>query len=220
MHFYIFITIIGMFFVSGCNMTSPQSTQPSQSPLRIKIASPVKTILSPTPPQASSTASEFSRLEAEYQKAYKLYNSYEYSDAIRICNQILDREPKHYKALTVKGIAICYTDTLQKGMYYIDKALAIKPDFGYARYNKALAYERFGLHEKSLEWYKKALEVEEYVWTYYGIASLYGRIGDVKNTVFYLNKAKALDPVVKVLAPKEEDFKTVWNDPLFTEAMK
>jgi len=73
--------------------------------------------------------------------------------------------------------------------------------------------------DKALEWYNKALEIEEYVWSYYGIASIYGRSGDVNNTMIYLNKAIKLDPGVKEVAKTEHDFQPVKNSKEFQNAV-
>ena len=59
------------------------------------------------------------------------------------------------------------------------------------------------------------LEVEEYLWTYYGIASIYGRKGDVKNTISNLSKAleiadkENIKDSVKEEAQNEADFDNV-----------
>ena len=84
-----------------------------------------------------------------------------------------------------------------EAMSDIDKSLSINPDYGYGRFNKALTYELYGKFDEALEWYNKALEIEDYVWTYYGIASIYGRRGDVYNAVEYLKKAIEINSAVK-----------------------
>ncbi len=45
-------------------------------------------------------------------------------------------------------------------MKNIDKSLDIKPDYGYARFNKALAYELYERFDEALKWYDKALDIE------------------------------------------------------------
>ncbi|ETJ29007.1 TPR Domain protein, partial [human gut metagenome] len=56
-------------------------------------------------------------------------------------------------------------------------------NYGYGRFNKALTYELYNQFDESLKWYNKALEVEEYVWTYYGIASLISFSSSTTNTL-------------------------------------
>ncbi|SJT83751.1 Uncharacterised protein [Clostridioides difficile] len=66
-------------------------------------------------------------------------------------------------------------------------------------------------------WYNKNLEIENYIWTYYGIASIYGRRGDVQNTVKYLSKAIEIDEVVKKEARDEADFNPVRDSKEFKD---
>ena len=73
--------------------------------------------------------------------------------------------------------------------------------------------------KNALKWYNKALEVEEYVWTYYGISSIYGRRGDIDNTMKYLNKAIEMDASVKEVAKEEEDFDPVKDFEAFKKAV-
>nr|WP_281418717.1 hypothetical protein [Clostridium frigoris] len=94
-------------------------------------------------------------------------------------------------------------------MQQIDNSLKLKPNYGYARFNKALAYELFGYYTKAITWYKKDLEVEKFEWSYYGIASIYGRKGDINNTVKYLKLGIAINPNIKNEAKNEKDFDNV-----------
>mgnify|MGYP000025621333 FL=1 len=99
----------------------------------------------------------------------------------------------------------------------IDKALDLNSEFGYARFNKALNYELYGEYDNALTWYDKALEVEDYVWSYYGKASIYGRRGDVENTIKYLKIAISMDSSVKDEAKTESDFDNVRNSKEFQD---
>lgn len=215
-------------FVSGCTEkqnnkasvtvkpTLATKTQPQIKTTEAPASSlPQKSTATTTVPSSSPSVLLNSAFDADYKKAYDLHNERKYIESIKVCDKILSQEPNHYKALTVKGIAQCFAGSFEKGMLSIEKALEIKPDFGYALYNKALAYELYGQLDRALIWYDKALNVEKYVWTYYGIASIYGRRGDVANTCKYLKSAIQLDNVVKKLAPQEEDFRLVKNSPEF-----
>lgn len=148
--------------------------------------------------------------EALYEEARNLFfNEHDYEKAIEKANEIIDRFPESYKAYNIRGIAKAYNGNFQEGMGDIDKSLELNSDFGYARFNKALNYELYGEYDKALMWYDKALEVEDYVWSYYGKASIYGRKGDVENTIKYLKIAISMDSAVKDEAKTEEDFDNV-----------
>lgn len=154
-----------------------------------------------------------------YDKAYDLFFSKKYDESIKFSNQIIDSYPNSYMGYNIRGVAKVYNNQFEDGMADIDKSLSINGEYGYARFNKALSYELYGQMDKALAWYNKALEVEDYVWSYYGIASIYGRKGDIDNTMKYLNKAIELDESVKKIAQNEEDFKPVSKDNRFIEAV-
>lgn len=174
---------------------------------------------SPTPAKPQPTPQETS-LEAKYQAAYDSFEAKKYSDAIKLADEIMKEDDKFYKAYNIKGIALAYSGQANKGLENIDKALALNPDYGYARFNKALTYELTGRYDLSLQWYDKALQVENYVWSYYGKASIYGRRGDVPNTVKFLKMAIDLDNGVKEIAREEADFNPVKKSKEFQDLLK
>lgn len=156
-------------------------------------------------------------LEADYNKALGVFFNGEYENAIKMAEEIIKKDINFYKAYNIKGIALCFYHNYDEGMKNINKCLSINPDFGYGRFNKALAYELYGHYDEALIWYDKALEVENYVWSYYGKASIYGRRGDVENTVKYLKIAISMDSNVKNEARNERDFDNVRNSKKFKE---
>ncbi|WP_123054692.1 hypothetical protein [Clostridium sp. JN-1] len=158
--------------------------------------------------------------EDKYNQSYKDFSDKNYSECIKKADEIIKDKPDFYKAYNIKGIALCYSNNYYEGMKNIDKALQIKPDFGYARFNKALAYELYAHYDDALEWYDKALQVENYVWSYYGKASIYGRRGDVQNTVKYLKIAINMSSDIKQIAAEEPDFDPVKNSKEFQDLIK
>ena len=68
--------------------------------------------------------------------------------------------------------------------------------------------------------YDKALEVENYIWSHYGKASIYGRRGDVNNTVKYLKMSINMDSSIKECIKTEHDFDPVRDDPKFKDLIK
>jgi len=174
----------------------------------------------PLPEQPSQPTPTNNILEEKYQLAYQSFGDKKYANAIKTADEILKQDPNFYKAYNIKGIALSYSSQPNQGLINIDKALAIKPDFAYARFNKALAYELTAQYDKALEWYDKALQVENYIWSYYGKASIYGRRGDVANTVKFLKIAIDMDPGVKDIAKAEHDFDPVKNSREFINLLK
>ncbi|MEY8764501.1 MULTISPECIES: tetratricopeptide repeat protein [Clostridium] len=160
------------------------------------------------------------KLESEYKIAQNFFSNKEYSKTIDKANEIISQDDKYYKAYNIKGIALCYSSNYEEGMKNIDEALKLNPDFGYARFNKALAYELYGKYDEALYWYDKDLEIEKYVWSYYGKASIYGRREDVSNTVKFLKMAVDISPDIKSIARDEKDFDPVKNSREFQEVIK
>lgn len=150
-----------------------------------------------------------------YKEAYDIFFQGNYQGAVDKADIIISKYPESYKAYNIRGIAKSFAGNFDDGMNDIDKALEINPDYGYGRYNKALSYELYGYYNEALIWYDKALEIEDYMWSYYGIASIYGRRGDVSNTVKYLNEAvkaegaKEGESAIKKEAKTEADFDPV-----------
>lgn len=158
--------------------------------------------------------------EQKYNESYKAFGEKNYDNAIALADEIINADSNFYKAYNIKGIALCYKGNFDEGMKNIDKALQLKSDFGYARFNKALGYELHGDYDEALTWYDKDLEVENYIWSYYGKASIYGRRGDVENTVKYLKTAVNMSPDIKGIAAKEEDFNPVKDSHEFQNVIK
>ncbi|MBM7869651.1 tetratricopeptide (TPR) repeat protein [Clostridium pascui] len=163
---------------------------------------------------------ENKELEEIYEKAYKAFFDNKYTESINLANEVIKKDNSHYKSYNIKGIALAYMGSFEEGMKNINKALEISPNYGYARFNKALAYELYDKYDEALKWYDKNLEVENYIWSYYGKASIYGRKGDVKNTVKYLKIAIEMDNVVKEEARAERDFDNVRQSKEFQELIK
>ncbi|MBU3093736.1 hypothetical protein K2F40_13250 [Clostridium sp. CM028] len=159
-------------------------------------------------------------LEKVWKKGYDEFFDKKYKQAIETERQVIKEDPTFYKAYAVEGIALAYSGNFEKGMQQINQSLKLNPNYGYARFNKALANELYEHYDEAITWYKKDLEVEKFEWSYYGIASIYGRKGDVNNTVKYLKLAIDINPSVKNNAKNEEDFDNVRNHMEFKELIE
>jgi tetratricopeptide (TPR) repeat protein len=163
-------------------------------------------------------------LEAEYQKGYQAFFQHQYTRAIQIEDDVIKKSPSFYPAYNVKGIALCYLGDYSDGMANIEKSLKLHPNYGYGQFNKALALELFGHYAQAIKEYQKAIAVADNhwkMWSYYGIASIYGRRGDVKDTVTYLEKAIAMNPtLIKEHARTESDFNPVRNSEQFQQLIR
>lgn len=154
-----------------------------------------------------------------YDEAYNLFFSKQYDESIFKADELLRDYPDSYMGYNIRGIAKAYKGNFEDGMKDIDKSLSINSEYGYGRFNKALVYELYGDMDNAMEWYLKALEIEDYVWSYYGIASIYGRAGNVEEAMKYLNKAIEIDDSVKNVAKEEEDFDSIKNSDEFKKSV-
>jgi len=157
------------------------------------------------------------QLERTWKIGYDQFFQKKYKQSIETERGVIKEDPDFYKAYAVEGIALAYSGSFKSGMEQIDKSLKLKPNYGYALFNKALANELYGHYDESIKWYMKNLEIEKFEWSYYGIASIYGRKGDIKNTIKYLKLAIAINPNIKGIAKNEEDFNNVRNSTEFKE---
>ena len=176
--------------------------------------------------KATSVAQTPSEEDTMYNDAYNAFFSGNYTSAINKANAIIKKYPQSYRGYNILGIAEAYNGNFQDGVNNINKSLSIKPDYGYGLFNKALSYELFGYYDQALAFYDQALKVEQYLWSYYGKASIYGRRGDIQNVSVNLNLAFSLakddeeKSQVKKEAKNEADFDPVKNTKEFQNLVK
>lgn len=159
-------------------------------------------------------------LDKKAQDGYDLFFHKKYNEAITIEDSIIKEDPTFYKAYYIKGITLCYSGNYDEGSKTIDMALKLNPDDYMCRFNKALSLELFAHYDEAIDWYNKALEIQKGEWSYYGISSIYGRRGDVINTVKYLKLAIDINPGIKEEAKNEADFNPVKNSKEFIDTIK
>jgi tetratricopeptide (TPR) repeat protein len=159
------------------------------------------------------------RLEAKAQEGYDLFFDKKYGEAIAAEDAVIEEDPAFFKAYYIKGITQCYAGNYEYGSKNIDKALELNPDDYMARFNKALSLELYKHYDEALVWYQKALDVAkgQGEWSYYGIASIYGRRGNVADTVKYLKLAIDINPDIRKEANSESDFNPVKNSKEFKQ---
>lgn len=164
--------------------------------------------------------------ELLYNEVFEIFHDGNYLETIEKANKIISEFPDSYKLYSIRGIAKAYNGDFEDGMKDIDKALEIEPNYGYGRFNKALNYELYKKLDDAIIWYDKALEIEKYIWSYYGKASVYGRYGNVKDAVKNLKLAidEAADEEtvkrIKEEARNEADFDPISGESQFKELIQ
>jgi len=167
--------------------------------------------------QEQAAMEKAAELEKKAQEGYDLFFAKKYDEAIAAENSVLNVDPSFFKAYYIKGITQCYAGDYEEGSKNIDKALELSPNDYMARFNKALSLELYRHYDEAIIWYNKSLEISKGEWSYYGIASIYGRKGDIENTVKYLRLAMEINPDIKNEAGNEADFNPVKSSKEFKE---
>jgi len=204
----ILFSFLVMFSLTSCTGSKGNTVTNSQSSAKVE--------------KKADTAAEEKNtaLENKAQQGYDMLFQKKYKEAIALEDAVIKEDPGFYKAYYIKGIIQCYSGNYGDGSKNIDKALSLKPDDYMARFNKALSLEINKQYSEAIMWYNKALEIKKGEWSYYGIASIYGRKGDVSNTVKYLKLAIAINPNIKKEAENEPDFNPVKNSQEFINTIK
>lgn len=159
-----------------------------------------------------------------YEAGVQAFGKRNFQAAIADETKAIAADPTFYPAYNVKGIALCFAGSFTTGMDAIDESLKLHPNYGYGLFNKALGLELYGYYNEAIATYKKAIPLGTgqwwKAWSYYGIASIYGRRGDVPHVVQYLKEAEAISVNTKIAARTEKDFNPVRWSPAFQALLK
>lgn len=171
--------------------------------------------ISPTPSLSPLHVSD-SKALALHDQGLKLYYQHQFPESLVLFNQALAIDAQCYEALNAKGATLAFQGHYDQGLALIQQALDLNPLFVYGHFNRGLANELAGRWDPAIAAYQKALHLDDRdTWSYYGIASIYGRLGNVDKVLEYLQPAISLNPDVKEVARNEHDFAPVREDPRF-----
>lgn len=98
--------------------------------------------------------------DADYHAANRLFEDGDYERALTAYKDALDKDVQHVHS--VRGLA---RTLLQLGRYdeslvEFNNAIAMEPDFGGTYANRGILYDRMGQHERALEDYLTALQLD------------------------------------------------------------
>jgi len=109
--------------------------------------------------------------------------------------QILEEIPTHVKALNLLGATYLQTGEHQKGLPFIEQALAIKADFLEAYNNLGIALKALKRYEEAVSCYQKALALKpDYALGYYNLGIVLKELKRYEEAVSCYQKALALKP--------------------------
>jgi tetratricopeptide (TPR) repeat protein len=187
------------------NTLSTPSTTSVQSDGQVSITSP-----------PSSSDENQKEALALYDQGLKLYYERNYNAALAQFNKALAIDPNCYQAINGKGASYAFLGRYSEGISLVKQAIKMKPDFEYGYFNLGLSNELAGKWNDAISAYETAIKLNSKdEWAFYGIASIYGRQGNIDMVVKYLQQAIAIDPGVKDSAREEKDFNPVRNNPQF-----
>ena len=127
-------------------------------------------------------------------KAFEYVENENYSDALRLYDLALKKEPDNISALVDKGATLQNIGRLKLAIRSYDKALAISPDNLDALLNKGATLHSDQKYQKAIECYDLALMVDKkcaMALAYKGLSL--GEMGQLQDAIKHFKKALSID---------------------------
>lgn len=208
----IIASIVLLVSLQGCNLKTGSETKSLEkfnTVQNVESSQPLPTAPNTDPVKAAES-------EEFFDQGLKLYEQYNYQEAVVNFDKAIAANPANFKVYTAKGIALCFEGDYTVGMALIQKTLDMNPGYVPAFYDMAMAYKLQDNYDKSLYWFEKTIQGDpKNTWSYYGIATIYADWGNTQESLKYLKKAIELDQVVKVVAQEQSHFAQMRNMPEF-----
>lgn len=221
-----FICIIA--FLSGCSDTTedPKVSEffsedtPSEATIdQTDTPAEVDTTLSTETAQSlnNSAADDF------FQQANQKASSNQHEDALELYDKALDLVDgaSAVKVLGNKAATLYHLERYDEAMTLYDDMLMIDEKNADAYSNKGAAYSKQGEYEKAIEMYNKALSIEPTNFpAFYNKACAHALLGNKTDALEHLSRAFKLNAEAKPFAQKDEDLKSLWDDPEFLKLIE
>lgn len=123
------------------------------------------------------------------------YNSGNFKEAEKICEEMLNAQPQNFEALHFLGLINFQNRNYNEAIEYIEKALKINPYFADAHNNLGIIYYNLGKLDKAFEHYQKAVELNPQNADFYNnIGVVLQSIGQFDESISYFQKTLELNP--------------------------
>lgn len=208
----IIASIVLLVSLQGCSLKAGPETK------SLEKANTLQTVGSSQPLPAAPKTDPVKAAESEkfFEQGLKLYEQYNYQEAVFNFDKAITANPANFKVYTAKGIALCFEGDYKGGMALIQKTLDMNPGYVPAFYDMAMAYKLQNNYDQSLYWFEKTIQGDpKNTWSYYGIATIYADRGNRQESLKYLKKAIELDQVVKEVAQEQSHFAEMRSMPEF-----
>ena len=140
---------------------------------------------------SDTVSNEIDKMLAE---AFEYAEDENYSDALRLYDLVLKKEPDNISALVDKGATLQNMGRLKLAIRSYDKALSISPDNLDALLNKGSALHSDQKYQNAIECYDVALRIDKkcaMAYAYKGLSL--GETGQLQDAIKHFKKALSID---------------------------
>lgn len=143
-----------------------------------------------------------------------------YEEALKAYDNAIELEPNSPDLWHSKGFTLIQLGLPEKALKAYDRAIKLKP-IPDAWYNKGLALGRLGRYDDALKAFEMALDLKpDFHEAWYNKACLYSLKGDKINALSDLSKAIMINPVCKIMAKEDEEFRNLIEDEDFRKIVE
>ncbi|MGC1182963.1 tetratricopeptide repeat protein [Legionella sp.] len=134
-------------------------------------------------------------LETLFAEAYNLHNKGQLSQAIRIYEQIITKNPLHLNTLHFLGLAYAQLNDINKAILYLSQAHTLSPDDAILLNNLANAYKKSQQLDKAINCYLHAIKLRpDYAQAHNNLATIYALQNNYAKALQHYSKAIHAEP--------------------------
>lgn len=148
-----------IFLLSSCSYfsTVPESSSISETPVSTSTA-PSETVEPVSPISPIKTTETAAQTGQEIETGLRLYDNEQYEQALRIFEQVLEREPENYIALNARGSTHLALEDYNSALDDFTETIHLEPLFPHAYYNRGRAYTSLEQYEEALADFRQAAQ--------------------------------------------------------------
>ncbi|MBS1635116.1 MAG: tetratricopeptide repeat protein [Bacteroidetes bacterium] len=117
-----------------------------------------------------------------------------WKNSIALYSDIVDKYPDSFLALNSLGAEYMLHGDAGKALPYMNKAIAIAPQYYKGYYNRGLLFAQTGHYTEALADFTKAIDLKQYIKAYVGRGNVYYTMHDIPKAKADAEKALAIEP--------------------------